>query len=49
MSFDRIGIAGAGAWGVALAVAAANAGRQVTLWGRDADAMRARIIRSEKT
>ena len=40
MSFDRIGIAGAGAWGVALAGAAANAGRQVTLWGRDADAMR---------
>lgn len=40
LSFDRLGIAGAGAWGVALALAAAKAGRQVTLWGRDAEAMR---------
>jgi len=41
----RIGIAGAGAFGVALAVALGQAGRQVTLWARDAgqvEAMRAR-------
>src|SRR3984885_11552943 len=30
-----IGVAGAGAWGVALANAAAAAGRTVILWGRD--------------
>jgi glycerol-3-phosphate dehydrogenase (NAD(P)+) len=36
-----IGVAGAGAWGVALANAAAAAGRTVTLWGRDEAAMRA--------
>jgi glycerol-3-phosphate dehydrogenase (NAD(P)+) len=34
-----IGVAGAGAWGVALANAAAAAGRRVTLWGRGAEAM----------
>ena len=31
-------MAGAGAWGVALAMAAASGGRRVTLWGRDARA-----------
>jgi len=36
-----IGVAGAGAWGAALANAAAAAGRTVTLWGRDEAAMRA--------
>ena len=30
-----IGVAGAGAWGTALAVAQARAGRNVVLWGRD--------------
>jgi glycerol-3-phosphate dehydrogenase (NAD(P)+) len=35
------GVAGAGAWGIALANAAARAGREVMLWGRDAAAMRA--------
>ena len=35
----KIGVAGAGAWGLALANAAAAAGRDVTLWGRDAAAM----------
>lgn len=38
-------VAGAGAWGTALAVSAARAGRRVTLWARDpaqADAMQAR-------
>lgn len=36
----RIGVVGAGAWGTALALAAARAGRDVTLWMRDADAAR---------
>ena len=39
--FSRIGVAGAGAWGTALANAAARAGQQVTLWGRDAHAVEA--------
>jgi glycerol-3-phosphate dehydrogenase (NAD(P)+) len=36
-----IGVAGAGAWGLALANVAAAGGRRVVLWGRDADAMHA--------
>ena len=32
-----IGVVGAGAFGTALAVALAVAGREVTLWARDAD------------
>lgn len=35
MSFDHIGVLGAGAWGTALANVAAKAGRRVTLWGLD--------------
>ena len=35
-----VGVAGAGAWGLALANAAAAAGRDVTLWGRDPERMR---------
>ena len=37
----QIGVAGAGAWGMALANAAAAAGRSVVLWGRDDGRMRA--------
>lgn len=33
--FHRIGVAGAGSWGTALANAAARAGRDVVLWSRD--------------
>jgi glycerol-3-phosphate dehydrogenase (NAD(P)+) len=36
-----VGVAGAGAWGVALANAAAAAGRTVILWGRDEARIRA--------
>lgn len=36
-SFEHIGIVGAGAWGTALAAAAARAGRSVTLWAREED------------
>jgi glycerol-3-phosphate dehydrogenase (NAD(P)+) len=35
-----VGVAGAGAWGTALANAAAAAGRKVVLWGRGAEQMR---------
>ncbi len=37
---ETIAVIGAGAWGTALAINAARAGRQVILWGRDADAAR---------
>jgi len=33
--YQSIGVIGAGAWGTALAVAGAQAGRNVTLWGRE--------------
>ncbi len=36
-SIEKIGIVGAGAWGTALAAAAARAGRTVTLWAREQD------------
>lgn len=35
VKFERIGVAGGGAWGTALAQAACIAGRDVTLWARD--------------
>jgi glycerol-3-phosphate dehydrogenase (NAD(P)+) len=38
---NLIGVAGAGAWGMALASAAAAAGRSVVLWGRDDTRVRA--------
>ncbi len=34
---ERIGIVGAGAWGTALAITAARAGRSVTLWAHETD------------
>lgn len=37
--FAAVGVAGGGAFGVALALAAARAGRRVTLWARDAEAV----------
>ena len=37
---STLGVAGAGAWGLALANVAATAGRRVILWGRNADEMR---------
>jgi glycerol-3-phosphate dehydrogenase (NAD(P)+) len=36
MSFDRIAVIGAGAWGTALALTCFRAGRRVTLWEPDA-------------
>jgi glycerol-3-phosphate dehydrogenase (NAD(P)+) len=35
MTYQRIGVIGAGSWGTALALVAARAGRDVTLWARD--------------
>jgi glycerol-3-phosphate dehydrogenase (NAD(P)+) len=43
--FATIGVAGAGAWGLALANAAAAAGRSVVAWDHDADAL-AELARS---
>ncbi len=37
MIFDPLAVVGAGAWGVALANAAAQSGRRVLLWARDVD------------
>lgn len=34
-NYDSIGVIGGGAWGTALALSAARAGRSVTLWARD--------------
>ena len=41
MALERIAVIGAGAWGTALASVAARAGRDVTLWARDAAAVAA--------
>jgi glycerol-3-phosphate dehydrogenase (NAD(P)+) len=38
---ERIAVLGGGAWGTALALVAARAGREVRLWARDADTVRA--------
>src|ERR1700722_8840097 len=35
MTFNHIAVIGAGAWGTALALTCARAGRQVTLWEQD--------------
>ena len=39
--FERIAVVGAGAWGTALAISAARAGRRVRLWARSPDAANA--------
>ena len=36
MAFNHIAVIGAGAWGSALALTCARAGRKVTLWEQDA-------------
>jgi glycerol-3-phosphate dehydrogenase (NAD(P)+) len=48
MDFQRIAVLGAGAWGVALANAARRAGRDVTLWARNADTA-ARIAQTRES
>ena len=47
MTFDSIGVLGAGSWGTALAVHAARSGSRVVLWARDA--AKARLLESERT
>src|SRR5262245_24897857 len=44
---ERIAVVGGGAWGTALALTAARAGRQVTLWARDPDTVAALNQRGE--
>lgn len=39
ISYTSIGVVGAGAWGTALALMAAEAGRRVTLWARETDVL----------
>ena len=46
MAFNHIAVIGAGAWGTALALTCARAGRSVTLWEPDAD--HAAEIRSKR-
>lgn len=45
--YNHIGVIGAGSWGTALALVAAGAGRRVTLWARDGDAVAAMRARRE--
>lgn len=47
MSFERIGVIGAGAWGTALAQVAAGAGRDVLLWARETEVVEAINTRHE--
>lgn len=49
MSNPRFAVAGAGAWGTALANVLAREGRRVPLWGRDADAVLAMTARRENS
>ncbi|GGF64384.1 glycerol-3-phosphate dehydrogenase [NAD(P)+] [Azorhizobium oxalatiphilum] len=46
-AFEHIGVVGAGAWGTALANAAARAGRNVRLWARNADHVADMVARHE--
>jgi glycerol-3-phosphate dehydrogenase (NAD(P)+) len=43
--YRHVGILGGGAWGAALAVVAAQSGRQVTLWARDISSSKVRHAR----
>ena len=45
--YERIGVLGAGAWGTALALIAARAGRSVTLWAREPEVVES-IARSRE-
>ena len=45
--YEHIGVLGAGAWGTALALVAAEAGRRVTLWAREPEVVEAINARHE--
>ncbi len=47
LGISQIGVIGAGAWGTALAQAAASAGRRVNLWAREIDVVRSIAERRE--
>ena len=47
MTYPRLAVIGAGAWGTALANSAARAGRDVTLWARDAATVEAIRVKHE--
>lgn len=47
--YGRIAVIGGGSWGTALAAVARRAGRDVSLWGRDAAVMADVALRSENT
>ncbi len=47
--YNKIAVAGAGAWGTALAQVAAKAGRSVTLWAREAEVVASINGRHENT
>jgi glycerol-3-phosphate dehydrogenase (NAD(P)+) len=47
--YEHIGVVGAGAWGTALALVAAEAGRRVTLWAREPDVVEAINSQHENT
>ncbi|HLY05733.1 MAG TPA: NAD(P)-binding domain-containing protein, partial [Rhizomicrobium sp.] len=46
--YGHVGILGSGAWGTALAVVAAQSGRQVTVWARDLASPKARQARGSR-
>lgn len=48
-SYAHIGVIGAGAWGTALALVAAEAGRRVTLWAREPEVVASISARRENT
>ncbi|MGD0864965.1 MAG: NAD(P)H-dependent glycerol-3-phosphate dehydrogenase [Rhizomicrobium sp.] len=47
--YEHIGVLGAGAWGTALALVAAQAGRRVTIWGLEPDVVDTINTRHENT
>ena len=49
MPYQKIGVIGAGAWGTALALTAARAGRDVTLWAREAEVIESIAATRENT
>jgi glycerol-3-phosphate dehydrogenase (NAD(P)+) len=48
-AYARIGVIGAGAWGTALALVSAQAGRSVTLWAREPEVVAAVKVKRENT
>src|SRR6185312_13057640 len=49
LPYPRIAVLGAGAWGTALAMTAAAAGRDTMLWAREADVVKTIAERGENT